>query len=73
MWGERRQDDSKVFHLGHWPGADAFNQDWEFKKSKFAEKHNGSEDWEGYNVLVGNYKYLRSGERVNWRYRLEGY
>lgn len=70
MWGERRQDGADVFHLGSWPRADAFNQDWEFKKSKFLKKHNGSE---GYNILTGNYKYLRSGTKMNWRYRLEGY
>lgn len=34
-----RQDGPTILNLGSWPGADAFNQDWEFRtKSKFTEK-----------------------------------
>lgn len=35
------------------------------KMSKFAEKYNGLEVQEAYNVLVSNYKYLWSRERMN--------
>lgn len=44
-YGEtERQGGSQVCILGGWPGADAFNQDQEFRKqSKFIEKCNGLE------------------------------